>query len=64
MDPRLRGDDKVRDKGLGSKRTGRNANLSDFDYSLPKDESRIAAYDSLSVMDSICNLLKLLHMVV
>jgi hypothetical protein len=33
-------------------------------YSLPKDEIRIAAYDSLSVMDYICQLLKLLHMAV
>ncbi|MCD8542660.1 MAG: tryptophan-rich sensory protein [Gammaproteobacteria bacterium] len=33
-------------------------------YSLPKDENRIAAYDSLSVMDSVRKLLKLLHMVV
>ena len=32
--------------------------------SLPKDESRIAADDSLSVMDSVRNLLKLLHMAV
>jgi hypothetical protein len=32
--------------------------------SLPKNESRIAADDSLSVMDSVRNLLKLLHMVV
>jgi SAM-dependent methyltransferase len=31
-------------------------------YSLPENASRIAAYDSLSVMDSICKLLKLLHM--
>lgn len=33
-------------------------------YSLPKDESRIAAADSLSFMDSICKLLKLLHMAI
>lgn len=33
-------------------------------YSLPKDESRIAAYDSLSFMDSICQLLKLLYMAI
>ena len=32
--------------------------------SLPKNESRIAADDSLSVMDSICNLPKFLHMAV
>jgi hypothetical protein len=32
--------------------------------SLAKNESRIAADVSLSVMDSVCQLLKLLHMVV
>jgi len=32
--------------------------------SLTKDESRIAADDSLSAMDSICNLPKFLHMAV
>ena len=32
--------------------------------SLPKNESGFAAYDSLSVMDSVRKLLKLLHMAV
>ena len=32
--------------------------------SLPKNESGFVAYDALSVMDSICNLLKFLHMAV
>ena len=40
--------------------SGRHSHL----VSLLENESSIAADDSLSVMDSICNLLKLLHMAV
>lgn len=32
--------------------------------SLPKNESGFAAYDSLFILDSICDLLKFLHMAV